>query len=97
MRPRFARLVLESAVAASVSTALAEVMGAAIGLNLLFKLPLRIGVILVSTAVVWLLLGNGYQRIEKLIDGPTRISWKLCSRRDRGERFDALFEIQARR
>jgi len=67
MHPWFARLVLGSAVAASVSTALAEIMGAAIGLNLLFKLPLRIGVILVSAAVIWLLLSNGYRRIEKLI------------------------------
>jgi manganese transport protein len=67
MRPRFTRLVLSSAVAASVSTALAEIMGAAIGLNLLFKLPLRIGAILVSAAVIWLLLSNGYRRIEKLI------------------------------
>lgn len=67
MRPWFARLVLGSAVAACVSTALAEIMGAAIGLNLLFKLPLRIGAILVSAAVIWLLLSNGYRRIEKLI------------------------------
>src|SRR5450830_1477473 len=54
MRPWFARLVLGSAVAA-------------IGLNLLFKLPLRIGAILVSGAVICLLLSNGYRRIEKLI------------------------------
>jgi len=67
MRPWFARLVLGSAVAACISTALAEIMGAAIGLNLLFKLPLRIGAILVSAAVIWLLLSNGYRRIEKLI------------------------------
>ena len=67
MRPWFARLVLGSAVAACISTALAEIMGASIGLNLLFKLPLRIGAILVSGAVIWLLLSNGYRRIEKLI------------------------------
>ena len=67
MRPWFARLVLGSAVAACISTALAEIMGAAIGLNLLFKLPLRISAILVSAAVIWLLLSNGYRRIEKLI------------------------------
>ncbi|MCE5193349.1 MAG: Nramp family divalent metal transporter [Candidatus Cryosericum sp.] len=67
MRPSFSRLVLGSAVAASIATALAEIMGAAIGLNLLFKLPLRIGAILVSAAVIWLLLTNGYRRIEKII------------------------------
>lgn len=67
MHPWFSHIVLGSAVAASIATALAEIMGAAIGLNLLFKLPLRIGAILVSAAVIWLLLSNGYRRIEKLI------------------------------
>ena len=66
-RPRFARIVLGSAVAACISTALAEILGAAIGLNLLFKLPLRIGAMMVTVAVIWLLLSNGYRRIEKVI------------------------------
>jgi manganese transport protein len=34
---------LFSAVAASISTALAEILGAAIGLNMLFGLPLNLG------------------------------------------------------
>jgi manganese transport protein len=67
MRPWFSRFVLGSAVAACVSTALAEIMGAAIGLSLLFKVPLRIGAVFVTAAIIWLLLGNGYRRIEKLI------------------------------
>ncbi|MHB8070674.1 MAG: Nramp family divalent metal transporter [Candidatus Cryosericum sp.] len=67
MRPWFSRFVLGSAVAACISTALAEIMGAAIGLNLLLKVPLRVGAILVTVAIVWLLLSNGYRRIEKLI------------------------------
>ena len=65
--PRFARAVLSSAVAACVCTALAEVMGAAIGLNLLTGIPLRVGAVLVALAVGFLLLANGYRRIEKLI------------------------------
>jgi manganese transport protein len=65
--PRFARIVLSSAVAACVCTALAEVMGAAIGLNLLTGVPLRVGAVLVAVAVGFLLLANGYRRIEKLI------------------------------
>ena len=65
--PRFARVVLSSAVAACVCTALAEIMGAAIGLNLLTGIPLRVGAVLVAVAVGFLLLGNGYRRIEKLI------------------------------
>lgn len=67
MRPWFSRFVLGSAVAACVSTALAEILGAAIGLNLLFRLPLRAGALLVTLTTIWLLLGNGYRRIEKLI------------------------------
>jgi manganese transport protein len=67
MRPWFSRFVLGSAVAACVSTALAEIMGAAIGLNLLLKVPLHIGTALVTLAIIWLLLGNGYRRIEKVI------------------------------
>lgn len=65
--PRFARVVLSSAVAACVCTALAEIMGAAIGLNLLTGIPLRVGAVLVAVAVGFLLLANGYRRIEKLI------------------------------
>jgi len=67
MRPWFARLVLGSAVAACISTALAEILGAAVGLNLLFRVPLRAGALLVTAAIIWLLLGNGYRRIERLI------------------------------
>ena len=65
--PRFARVVLSSAVAACVCTALAEIVGAAIGLNLLTGIPLRVGAVLVAVAVGFLLLANGYRRIEKLI------------------------------
>jgi manganese transport protein len=67
LAPRFARPVLSSAVAACVCTALAELMGAVIGLNLLTGVPLRIGAVLVALAIGFLLLTNGYRRIEKLI------------------------------
>jgi len=42
-------------------------MGAAIGLNLLTGVPLCVGAVLVAVAVGFLLLANGYRRIEKLI------------------------------
>jgi manganese transport protein len=47
------RILLGSAVCASVSTALAELLGAAIGLNMLFKLPLSIGAILTTVFIVY--------------------------------------------
>ena len=61
--------VLGSAVAASVATALAELLGAAIALRMLFGLPLVAGTVL-TMAVVWaLLLTNSYTRIERWIVG----------------------------
>lgn len=60
-------ILLGSAVCASVSTALAEILGAAIGLNMLFKLPLSVGAILTTVFVVYMLLSNSYRKLEKWI------------------------------
>jgi manganese transport protein len=68
MRPAASRLVLGSAMLAAVSTALAEVLGAAIGLRMLFPwLPLRAGAVLVLAAVLFLLFSSSYPRLEKWI------------------------------
>ena len=68
LRPVTSRLVLGSAVLAAVSTALAEVLGAALGLSLLFPgLPHEAGAILVLGVVLVLLLTNSYPRLEKWI------------------------------
>ena len=66
-RPVTGRLFLASAVGASVSTALAEILGAAIGINMLTGLPLPVGALLTAAAVLYLLLSNNYRRIEKYI------------------------------
>ena len=58
---------LLSAVAMSISTALAEVLGAAIGLNMLFGLPLNIGAILTSLVVAFMIFTNSYRKLEKWI------------------------------
>ena len=63
------RLVLGSAVLASVSTALAEILGGAIALNMLFKIPIRAGAVIITALVLWMLLSNSYNRLEKLIIG----------------------------
>ncbi len=63
------RLVLSSAVLASVSTALAEILGGAIALNMLFKIPIKIGAIITTALVLWMLFSNSYNRLEKLIIG----------------------------
>ena len=68
MRPAASRLVLGSAVLAAVSTAMAEILGAAIGLNLLFPwLPLRVAAVLTLAAVLALLFSSSYPRLEKAI------------------------------
>jgi manganese transport protein len=63
------RIFLVSAVLAAVSTALAEVLGAAIGLNMLFGIPLIIGSFLTSMLVIWMLISNSYRKLEKWIIG----------------------------
>lgn len=45
------RFVLWSAIAASVSTSLAEVLGGAIALEMLFKVPIKLGAVLVTVFV----------------------------------------------
>lgn len=60
-----ARPVLFSAVLASVGTAMAEILGGAIALNLLFGMPLWLGSILLAALCTWLLRSNSYSRMEK--------------------------------
>ena len=69
MRPWLKNIVLVSAVGAAVSTALAEIMGAAIALNMLFHLPIKIGSLLTLAVVLALQFTNSYKKIEKIIIG----------------------------
>jgi len=68
-RPAVARTVLGSAMLASVSTSLAEILGSAIALEMLFHIPLKIGAVLSSALVIILLLTNSYKKIERWIIG----------------------------
>ncbi|MBK9388933.1 MAG: Nramp family divalent metal transporter [Bacteroidetes bacterium] len=61
--------ILSFAVFASVATSLAEILGGAIALNMLFDIPIKIGAILVTIFVIIMLLTNSYQKIEKWIIG----------------------------
>jgi len=66
--PASSKLVLGSAILASISTALAEILGAAIGLHMIFPwLPLQAGSVLVTGAVLVMLLTNSYLKLEKWI------------------------------
>lgn len=61
------RTVLGTAMMASVSTSLAEIMGGAIALNLLFGIPVKIASVMVAAAVLYMLFSNTYRKTEKLI------------------------------
>ena len=61
------RALLLSAMIAAIATALAELLGAAIGLQMLFGLPLWLGAMLTAAAVATVILSNGYRRLEKWI------------------------------
>ena len=66
---RISRFVLLSAIGASVMTSMAEVLGGAIALRMLFGLPLRIGALLVTALVITMLLTKSYKKIERWIIG----------------------------
>jgi len=66
---KISRPVLGSAVLASIATSLAEILGGAIALNMLFGIPIKIGAIMVTVLVMILLFSNSYRRIEKWIIG----------------------------
>ncbi len=69
LKPWVSRTVLSTAVIASISTAMAEILGGAIALNLLFKIPIKVGALMVLVLVIWMLFANSYKRLEKLIIG----------------------------
>lgn len=61
------RPILGSAVLASISTSLAEILGGAIALEMLFGIPIMLGAILTTLLVVIMLFTNSYKRIERAI------------------------------
>ena len=68
--PRWvARPVLGSAVLASISTSLAEILGGAIALQMLAGIPVVWGALLTSALAAVLLFTNSYKRIERAIIG----------------------------
>jgi len=69
LNPHLARTILGTGLLAVVSTALAEIMGGAIALEMLFKIPIRIGAVIILAVVLFLLFSNSYTKLEKLIVG----------------------------
>ena len=69
IKPAISRPILYFAVLASVSTSLAEILGGAIALEMLFDVPVKIGAMLVTIFVLIMILTHSYQKIEKWIIG----------------------------
>jgi len=69
IKPSISKPILYFAVLASVSTSLAEILGGAIALEMLFGIPVRLGSLLVTIFVLIMILTNSYRKIEKWIIG----------------------------
>ncbi|RUT79407.1 Nramp family divalent metal transporter [Ancylomarina longa] len=67
LKPVYSKFLLSSAMFASVSTSLAEILGGAIALDMMFEIPVRVGAILVTIFVFIMLFTNSYRLIEKWI------------------------------
>ena len=61
------RPVLATAVLASISTSLAEILGGAIALQMLLGIPIVWGAVLTTLFVVVMLFSNSYKKIERII------------------------------
>jgi manganese transport protein len=64
---KIARIMLSFATLASVATSLAEILGGAIALEMLFKVPIELGALLVTVFVIIMLFTHSYKKIEKWI------------------------------
>jgi manganese transport protein len=67
LKPIYSKLLLSSAMLASISTSLAEILGGAIALDMLWNVPIKSGSILVTIFVIIMLYTNSYRIIEKWI------------------------------
>lgn len=67
LNPNLSKTILISAMFASVSTTVAEILGGAIALQMLFNIPIPIGAILATLFSLTLLFSNSYRKVEKWI------------------------------
>ena len=60
------RPILGSAMLASISTSLAEILGGAIALRMLFGMPIKAGAVIVTIVCLAMLFSNTYSKTERL-------------------------------
>lgn len=63
------KIILVSAVLAAISTAVAEILGGAISLRILFGIPLNVSAVIVFGFVLFMIFSNSYRKIERWIIG----------------------------
>ncbi|TAN60937.1 divalent metal cation transporter [bacterium] len=66
-KKRVSAVIILSAMVAAISTALAELLGAAIGLNMLFGIPLPAGALVGALFAGYMVFSNSYNKLEKWI------------------------------
>jgi manganese transport protein len=66
---RTASLILISAMGAAVATAMAEILGMAIALQILLGIPIGVGALAAAVTSFIMLWTNSYRRLEKWIAG----------------------------
>jgi len=69
LKPWTAIVQLTTAMLAAIATALAELLGAAIALNMLFKIPIFIGAVITAVICTIMLITNSYRKLEMWIAG----------------------------
>ena len=69
MKPTIGKLITGTAVLAAIGTAMAEILGSAIALKMLFNIPIKIGSLISAILIIFMLFSNSYKRIEKVIIG----------------------------
>jgi len=69
MKLTIGRIITGTAVLAAIGTAMAEILGAAIALKMLFNIPIKIGALIASGLIIFMLFSNSYRKIEKVIIG----------------------------
>ena len=69
LKPWLSKTILSTGLLAAVSTAMAEILGGAIALNLLFKMPIKFGSVIILIVIIFFLFTNSYKKLEKVIMG----------------------------
>lgn len=69
IRPTIGKIITSTAILATIGTAMAEILGVAIALKMLFSIPIKFGALIATILIIYMLFSNSYRKIEKVIIG----------------------------